>query len=214
MAKLLAHHALAGPRAVRHVQGAPVSPAACQALLEALQAWSTEDEDRSTQRERPTIQAQHYMILTNHRAFVDNSTKKAVKAAAKLEKHSDLWALALRALEEVDKEFALKYTAVAFTKNFLGSAHIDTQNIGPFYGLALGDFSQGDGALCVECSAREVAHVDTRSRLGKVDGRFPHWVAPYTGTRFSVIYYQTLGETTPKTTAVFETADDSKCCVQ
>ena len=35
-------------------------------------------------------------------------------------------------------------------------------------GLALGDFA-GGGALCVECSAREVAHIDTRHRLGKVE---------------------------------------------
>jgi hypothetical protein len=41
--------------------------------------------------------------------------------------------------------------------------------------------------------------------LGKVDGRFPHWVGPYdTGAeRYSLIYYQTMGEPTPITTAVF-----------
>ena len=59
--------------------------------------------------------------------------------------------------------------------------------------------------MCVEISAREVGHVDTRHRLGKVDGRFPHWVAPYTGNRYSVIYYQTRGEEVPRTTAVFTT---------
>ena len=34
-----------------------------------------------------------------------------------------------------------------------------------------------------------------------MDGRFPHWVAPYTGERYSVIYYQTEGPEVPKTTA-------------
>ena len=117
----------------------------------------------------------------------------------------------------MDPDFAECYTAVAFTKNFQGSPHIDTQNSGPFYGLALGDFravvtaattarapsqpgesgtteegkegvaedeagKSGGGALCVECSALEVAHVDTRNKLGRVDGRYPHWVAPYQGT--------------------------------
>ena len=33
----------------------------------------------------------------------------------------------------------------------------------------------------MECSARVVAVVDTKDRLGKVDGRYPHWVAPYDG---------------------------------
>ena len=48
-----------------------------------------------------------------------------------------------------------------------------------------------------------MAHIDTRNRLGRADGRYPHWVAPYTGTRFSVIFYQTRGETVPVATAVF-----------
>ena len=99
--------------------------------------------------------------------------------------------------------FFAQFTHIAITKNFQGSPHIDTQNIGPFYGLALGDFSDGGGALCVECSAREVAHVDTRGRMAKVDGRFVHWVAPYEGERFSIIFYQTEGEITPQTEAFY-----------
>ena len=46
--------------------------------------------------------------------------------------------------------------------------------------------------------------VDTRRRLGKVDGRFPHWVAPFTGERYSCVFYATWGDTVPQTTAVFE----------
>jgi hypothetical protein len=48
--------------------------------------------------------------------------------------------------------------------------------------------------------------VNTANRLGKVDGRFPHWVAPYeasTEERFSLIYYQTAGAYTPPGPAVF-----------
>ena len=42
--------------------------------------------------------------------------------------------------------------------------------------------------------------------MGKVDGRFPHWVAPYDegSERFSLIYYRTMGEPTPIGTAVFD----------
>lgn len=56
----------------------------------------------------------------------------------------------------VDPEFARKYTALAVTHGFQGSPHIDKQNIGPFYGLALGDFEEGTGGIMVECSARVV----------------------------------------------------------
>ena len=55
----------------------------------------------------------------------------------------------------------------------------------------------------MECSPTLVAQVDTRGRLAKLDGRFPHWVTPYQGERYSLIYYQTSGEVTPQTTAVF-----------
>jgi hypothetical protein len=54
----------------------------------------------------------------------------------------------------------------------------------------------------VELDLHTVAVVDTKGCLARVDGRYPHWVAPYQGTRFSVIYYQTLGEVYPKGEAV------------
>ena len=70
--------------------------------------------------------------------------------------------------------------------------------------MALGDFSAGGGALCVEVSAREVAHVDTRGRLARVDGRYPHWVAPWEGPeRFSIITYRTRGPPSPRGPAVY-----------
>jgi len=50
-----------------------------------------------------------------------------------------------------------------------------------------GEF-QGGGSIAVECSPFQVAHVDTKGRFGKVDGRWPHWVTEYEGTRYSLIY--------------------------
>ena len=94
---------------------------------------------------------------------------------------------------------------MAVTHGFSGSPHIDKQNIGPFYGLSLGSHAPGTGGVCVEAGPRVVAHVDTHNRLGKVDGRYPHWVAPWDSEnteRFSLIYYQTEGEPTPAGCAV------------
>lgn len=48
---------------------------------------------------------------------------------------------------------------------------------GPFFGL--GEFSNGTGKVCVECSARVLACVNTKNRLGRIDGQHPHWVAPH-----------------------------------
>jgi hypothetical protein len=44
--------------------------------------------------------------------------------------------------------------------------------------------------------------VDTFGRLARIDGRYPHWVAPYEGERYSVIYYQTSGERVQQAAAV------------
>jgi hypothetical protein len=171
-------------------------------------------------RERTNIQAQHYMILKSPKAFSTSTqmitpssrdglntsglSKAARMAAWKVQAHQNMWQQALDILSSVDAAFADAVTAIAFTKNFVGSPHIDTQNTGPFYGLSMGDFKAPGGALCVEISAREVGHVDTRHRLGKVDGRYPHWVAPYEGNRYSVIFYQTAGNEIPRETAVFQ----------
>mmetsp|Transcript_57628 Transcript_57628/g.122563 ORF Transcript_57628/g.122563 Transcript_57628/m.122563 type:complete len:624 (+) Transcript_57628:205-2076(+) len=122
-------------------------------------------------------------------------------AAAKYHQHARIWELSEKLLEGLDPEYARVFDAIAMTKNFVGSPHVDTENLGPFYGLSLGDFE--GGGICVEASPFEVVEVDTHRRFGRVDGRFPHWVAPYEGERYSIIYYQTAGHVAPKSTAYF-----------
>ena len=199
MARLLAAYAAAAPtrprRALR-VAGAPVRPALLAQLLAALREWDAVAVPTNT---RPSIAAAHYMILRSPAEFGGKDSKNARAAAAKLQQHRALWELAAQAIGEADAAFAASFTALAVTRGFTGSPHIDKENTGPFYGLALGDFEEGTGALCVECSAFEVAHVNTKGRLAKVDGRYPHWVSPYdpARTRFSLIYYQTEGTHVP-----------------
>jgi predicted heme/steroid binding protein len=205
MNALLAAYAQAGPRRVQCYEGIPVRADLCDALLAALRNW----ERQHPHNNRPALNAQSYMILRSPAEFGSKDSKNALAAAAKIEEWTELWCLATAALTEADPLFAASFTALAVTCNIVGSPHIDKQNTGPFYGLALGDFAAGTGALCVEADWQTVAHVNTRCRLGKVDGRFPHWVdGPYEGTRYSLIYYQTEGQHTPPTQVVFATAVD------
>lgn len=91
---------------------------------------------------------------------------------------------------------------------------IDKQNSGPFYGLSIGNFPDGQGGVCVECSARIVAVVNTKNRLGRVDGRYPHWVDSYDEEendnegsnfeRYSLIYYETGGNFKKPGPAIFD----------
>jgi hypothetical protein len=166
-------------------------------LLSELKGWKSKWTDKNN--ERTSINAENYMILTSPASWesVGLGRKKRFKAEKKLNEHKILWDLAKSVMSTVDKDFSNRYTALAVTHNFIGSPHIDRQNVGPFYGLSLGDFDDNTGGVMVECSARIVAHVNTKNRLGKVDGRFPHWVAPYDHVRrdrYSLIFYQTSGE--------------------
>jgi hypothetical protein len=187
MDKLLAHYEESGPRKMIRVNGAPVREDLRNQLLDELKKW----RERHTSNNRPSINAQSYMILRTPMEFGAKDSNKATAAKKKLEQNSALYELARTAITEIDPSFASNFSALAVTYGFTGSPHIDKQNSGPFYGLALGDFNEGEGGVCVEASPFVVAHVNTKNRLGKVDGRHVHWVAPYSGERYSLIYYST-----------------------
>lgn len=201
-----------------HVDGTPVSQSLLDELLAELRSWKG-DRNRGgslSHRERPSINARCYMILrapdANDRKLEGQVpedvkiSRRAQRTAKKMERNRKLYDLAIDAMREVDPEFATRCTEIAVTYGFQGSPHIDKQNNGPFYGLALGDFTDGTGQVCVECSARVLAKVNTKNRLGRVDGRHPHWVAPYdveNEERFSLIYYETGGTFVKPGPAVF-----------
>ena len=218
-----------GSRPKTRIAGAPLGPsgrALLPLLLTELRATSFPSGE---QRERPKIRAEGYIILQRPKpseeaalrtverqeddatgvagmaaAAVESKggTAKAKLALAKLRRHARIWQLAYEILEEADPAYAAAFTAVAVTKQFQGSPHIDTENVAPFYGLAIGEYS--GGFICVESEdGLGVYEVDTQHRFGKVDGRYPHWVAPHTGERYSLIYYQTSGEVVPQGPSVF-----------
>ena len=111
--------------------------------------------------------------------------------------------LAHLAILEVDPTHTKKVTRRSPPQKVLLARHTSTPyDVGPQYALALGTFS--GGALCVESGARQLVRIDTKGRMAKFDGRFPHWVLPYEGERYSIIWFRTTGPPTPQTTAVFD----------
>jgi len=107
------------------------------------------------------------------------------------------------------------YSAIAVTKNFIASPHIDDRDQSFQYAVSLGDFNEG-GELCVEGMRRNdnnnnddddgnsndfVNVVETRNRIAKVDGRNIHWVRSWNNggdgdcdgdvDRYSLIFYDT-----------------------
>eukprot|EP00980_Cylindrotheca_fusiformis_P026532 scaffold16363_cov131-Cylindrotheca_fusiformis.AAC.2 len=192
MERLLAHYEKNGPRKILHADGTLVSEELRLQLMQQLDHWRTKHKKNT----RPSINAQAYMILRSPVEFEQKDSSNAKQAARKLNFYRELWDLAKAALLEVNPLFAESFSALAVTYGFRGSPHIDKQNTAPFYGMSLGSFPEGQGGICVEVDAFTICQVNTKNRLGKVDGRYPHWVAPYReGTeRYSLIYYSTWQE--------------------
>jgi hypothetical protein len=196
-----------GRRKVFKVEGLAVRKELLDEILVELKNWQGDGKrgGSSNNRERPSIQATSYMILRDPELDISNQSRRSQRMAKKIERNRHLWNIAIQALVEVDKEF--RCSEIAVTYGFTGSPHIDKQNSSPFYGLSLGDFSEGTGCIAVECSARVLAEVNTKNKLGKVDGRYPHWVTNYdrNSERFSLIYYDTVSSYKSPGPSVFTT---------
>jgi len=210
MTELLSEYRKCGERKLARVKGHLLSEDVVSNVLLELNLWSSRNDKF---QERPMIKAEQYMILRSpgevEEKLITLGSRRAGGAQRKYMENISLWRAAKAAMRKVDPEFAEAFTGLAVTKNFVGSPHIDTTNIGPFYGLSVGDFEDGTGGVRVELDPLTVAEVNTKNRLGRVDGRFPHWVAPYDKekTRYSLIFYLTEGDMVPQTTAVFGTIE-------
>ena len=199
-------------RLLIHIQGTPVNPTLCQHLLDEMQTWSKSNQFSGINNERTSIRSSSYTIIHSPESMLHNmGSKKQIKAYKKFKQYEKIWNLAMEALHVHDPNFAARVTGLALTHNFIGSPHIDKQDNGPFYGLSLGNFVDGTGGIQVECSARVVCEINTKNRLGKVDGRYPHWVSQYGSEnqnvpcdRYSLIYYKTTGVIDAVCGAIFE----------
>mmetsp|Transcript_2706 Transcript_2706/g.5829 ORF Transcript_2706/g.5829 Transcript_2706/m.5829 type:complete len:577 (+) Transcript_2706:96-1826(+) len=238
------YDALIANRTTLQLHGAPVPQAKLDGLLEELKKWTSYTGLVNKNRERPSIHASNYMILRRPKSREelaskeesrndgdgngDKKSRRAIRKAKKLERYRPLWELGISALREVDPVFAdQKCTEIAITYGFSGSPHLDKQNCGPFYGLSLGSFdnADGNGGIVVESSARVVVQMNTKHRLGRVDGRYVHWVKPWGGKqqqsgatvneneqeqeeRYSLIYYETGNDFVKPGPAVFSIPTD------
>ena len=170
--------------------------ALCAELLAALRSaqWPQ-------QSDRPKVHSASYLVLERPPLGAPQESAFARRARAKRERHRGIWEAAAAWMRLVDPSF--EYTGVAFSRGFRGSPHVDTYDIAYQWAISLGAFQGGE--LCVESAPSEVSVVNTHGRAAKVDGRYPHWVAPWSGTeRYSIIVYKTRGEPLPVGPAVYQ----------
>lgn len=84
-------------------------------------------------------------------------------------------------MDKCDPEF--EYTTIQINKNFSSTPHVDKNNVGPSYVIAMGNYTQG-GNIYVEGKKHDI-----NNKLLLFDGRLGHWVSPYKGIRYSIVFF-------------------------
>ena len=179
-----------GFRNVIHVQGIKIQNQFTDPLLQYLQnntatLWPTKD------KQRKGVHSSHYLtVRQKHPKEHDGIWNLCHKLIESIQpqhyKESSTTTTTMTTTASVNK---IKYTALAITKNFRGSPHIDFHDTTYQHVIALGSFT--GGRLCVESDEDEVVSIDIQNRLGRMDGRRVHWVTGFQGERYSVVYYST-----------------------
>jgi len=134
----------------------------------------------------------HTQDLLHHLTTVDwpHRQRKGVRLGHYLTiKAGEIWDLCLPILHRVDPQASC--SALAVTKNFWGSPHIDQHDTTFQYVLALGDFEGGR----LSCDDEGIVYsFDVGNRMARLEGRRVHWVEGWKGVRYSIVYYSTRSE--------------------
>ena len=204
--------AMGGVRPVYRCPGAaPLRPADFDELRGKLLEALRDFQDFFDNPQRKGVRSRRYLVLK--RKAVDDAEKfrrrsvvdvpdrcrsEMVGTGNKVRERARVWSLC----EEALRTFFLEgrhpeYDSLAITSDFRGSPHVDKKDTSHQYVLALGDFEGGE--LCVEAGegGEKTLAVDVKNRLGRLDGRVPHWVNGWTGERFSLVFFRTGGTPTP-----------------
>ena len=157
-------------RPVKYYRGVPVSKDATLELLNYLRIchlWP------SKETQRKGVSASNYLTVRKQHG----------------EEHNQVWDLCRDLIHSVIPDAI--YNALAITRGFRGSPHVDLHDKTFQHVIAFGDFEGGQ--LCCELDelGTETVAIDVNSRFGRIDGRSVHWVNGWSGERYSVVYYST-----------------------
>ena len=75
-----------------------------------------------------------------------------------------------------------EYTTIQVNKNVTCKPHIDINNVGKSYIIALGDFTGGE--LVVEGTEYSI-----KNKFKCFNGTNVHWTNPFKGTRYAIVYF-------------------------
>ena len=81
------------------------------------------------------------------------------------------------------------YNQIVINKNFQVEPHKDASNIGISYIIGLGDYTGGELVIDTDSYRREL---NIKNKFFYFNGsEITHWVKPFTGDRYSLVFYNT-----------------------
>ena len=96
------------------------------------------------------------------------------------EKFPKLYRLIKALIKEHNSSFP--YTTIQVNKNVVSKPHVDKNNVGPSYVIALGDFEGGNLVI-------KGKEYNIKNKWKKFDGTQGHWITPFEGTRYSLVFF-------------------------
>lgn len=110
-------------------------------------------------------------------AFLDYKTRGPSKYNKKF---PELFKAIKKMMNMYDPDF--KFTTIQLNKNVLSPPHVDKNNVGPSYIIGLGDYE--GGKLVIEGKEYNI-----KNRFKKFDGTRGHWVTPFEGVRYTLVFF-------------------------
>ena len=102
-------------------------------------------------------------------------------------------------------DFVLQVALMTDPKRHYCKRHTDDDDITFQYGVGLGNYRGGELVTWDSSGARQ-APIDMRRRLVRLDGRLPHMVGSFKGTRYSLYYYKLYDRSISERQPIYEPA--------
>ena len=114
----------------------------------------------------------------------DKDPQKCIRPSSNNKKYPVLLNLAKKFLKANVPNYA--FHSVTINKNHASAKHIDRNNKGFSYIIGLGNYTGGE--LVFESGPYEGSH-NIRNKWLKFKGDHPHYVKPFKGERYTLVYY-------------------------
>jgi hypothetical protein len=101
-------------------------------------------------------------------------------------KHAELLKMAKAFLKTHDPKYG--FHAVTINKNHAAAKHVDSNNRGHSYIIGLGDYTGGELVFTDKASPNYGTH-NIKNRWLRFDGSTEHYVKPFKGERYTLVYY-------------------------